>query len=111
MGKIYDKAGAVQYRVERTYLSYVCCDQCKKTIETGYDVGKGKCSAEYFEVTTGHNDWGNDSCDSWKELYLCRDCMKDFVNKYLDSMQGSMEIEVKRHVASEYDYEDIRCKE
>ena len=40
-------------KIEHRLCEYLRCDFCKKKI-----VNKEK----YFEVTTGHRDWGNDSC-------------------------------------------------
>lgn len=40
----------------------VHCDVCKKEIETE----KG-----YWEVTTGHHDWGNDSHESIEHFDVC----------------------------------------
>lgn len=55
------------------------CDICKKEIE------KGK---EYWEATTGHHDWGNDSCDSIEYFDICSDiCLMMKFGEYIDRSQ------------------------
>ena len=51
------------------------CDICKKEIDTN----KG-----YWEVITGHNDWGNDSIDSIESFDVCSEnCLIDKFKKYI----------------------------
>ena len=39
---------------------------------------------EYYQLMTGHNDWGNDSIDSIKHEDICSDeCLKKRFDKYL----------------------------
>ena len=52
------------------------CDVCKNKIEKG----KG-----YWELTTGHNDWGNDSCESIEHFDVCSQiCLMNKFAEYLD---------------------------
>ena len=55
---------------------------------------------KYFEVTTSHQDWGNDSCDSMTNYSICQGCIVDFVTNYLtndcdESNTASIDIETK----------------
>ena len=48
---------------------------------------------EFFEVTTGHNDWGNDSCDSIEYHTYCRECFAKPIHKYLARTNGRKDTE------------------
>ena len=63
----------------------VICDVCGKTI-----ADKNNRYAEYWTLETHHNDWGNDSCDSYEYFDLCsKDCVKERLNKYFDDCEHS----------------------
>ena len=72
-----------QYEViTHTVTEKVCigettyCDICGKEIDTN----KG-----YWEVTTGHHDWGNDSIDSIEHFDVCsEDCIMRKFSEYLE---------------------------
>lgn len=52
------------------------CDVCKK------EIAKRK---GYWELTTGHNDWGNDSCESIEHFDVCSQmCLMHKFAEYLD---------------------------
>lgn len=60
-------------------ITGVKCDICGKVIP----VGKGRYDeCEYYDVMTGHSDWGNDSCDSVEHRDVCPDCLVGFVADY-----------------------------
>ena len=59
----------------------LCCDIC------GKEVGKSK---GYWKVTTGHNDWGNDSIESIEQFDVCSDtCLKVKFVEYIDESDVS----------------------
>ena len=63
--------------VYESVLDKVICDTCNKEIESG----------KYFEVTTGHHRWGNDSMESFKESDYCsKECLDVAYNKYYDEI-------------------------
>lgn len=76
------------------------CDECGKVILA--DNG-AKPSNRYFEVTTGHRDWGNDSVDSIHYHDLCPSCVGDFTSEYLESAKGTEYIEVETRYAYPHD--------
>ena len=50
------------------------CDVCGKEF-------KGK----HWELTTGHYDWGNDSCESIEHYDLCsEDCIRNKIKDYFE---------------------------
>lgn len=52
------------------------CDVCKN------EIAKEK---EYWELTTHHNDWGNDSAGSYEHFDVCsKDCMRKKFEEYLE---------------------------
>jgi len=51
------------------------CDVCKKEIT----------AESYWELTTHHNDWGNDSIESYESFDVCsKDCMRKKFEEYLE---------------------------
>lgn len=61
------------------------CDICGKEIPprvTPYRFGEPVY--DYYEVTTHHNDWGNDSVDSYKHFDACSpDCAYKLWEEYI----------------------------
>lgn len=80
------------------------CDICEKEIPN-FEIGK-KEKSRFFRVTTGHNDWGNDSCDSIEEYAICTDCIQDFVKNYIKKVNGTEYINIETYYASEEKYFD-----
>ena len=67
------KTHTVTERVCISKITY--CDICKKDIDTD----KG-----YWELTTGHHDWGNDSVDSIEYFDICsEDCLRKKFDEYI----------------------------
>lgn len=105
MKKLSKEAEEVVVRTRRR-VEGVECDICKRLIiPTGYGF-KENCS-RYFEVMTGHHDWGNDSCDSIKHLDIYPSCIGDFVTKYAQECTGTKYLEMETNYISEnkYDYD------
>lgn len=51
------------------------CDICKKEIDT---------KSGYWEVITGHHDWGDDSWESIQQFDVCSaNCLIDKFNEYI----------------------------
>ena len=48
------------------------CDYCKKEI---------KNHSNFINVRSSHNDWGNDSIDSYKDADLHEECWKKYVDE------------------------------
>ena len=77
-------------------ITGVKCDICGKIVP----IKKGNDS-RYFRVT-GHNDWGNDSCESVEGKDICPECIADFTSKYLQNVQGSDYINIDTNYAAGY---------
>lgn len=80
-------------RSRKYRVSGIKCDICGTVIkppdkEHQYDWDKPEY--KYYSVTTGHNDWGNDSSDSIKHRHICPHCITDFVKDYLDISAASI---------------------
>lgn len=74
-------------------------EKVKVVVRTGYKVAGIKCDVcghiievssmndnyKYYAVTTGHHDWGNDSCESIRHYDICPNCINNFVTEYLGS--------------------------
>ena len=80
------------------------CDVCKKDIPPTTRGGIRKATP-FFAITTHHNDWGNDSCDSYEHFDACSpDCALRFIEEYLrEDFEGtnSKVIEIE-HVPAWY---------
>ena len=51
------------------------CDVCNGVIENG---------EQYWELTTHHNDWGNDSCESYEHFDVCSEvCLREKFDEYI----------------------------
>lgn len=82
----------VTKEVTESYGLKITCDICGKII-CDFDATppKGSAeSAEYFSLTTGHYDWGNDSPDSIEDNDICsEDCVKTALIRYFKKAQDS----------------------
>ncbi len=67
----------------------VKCDMCGDIIQ------KGKV---YYHIITHHNDWGNDSIDSYEDFDLCSDCYLPFTENYFEKATGTEEINISREI-------------
>ena len=76
------------------------CDICGIVIPTSQ---LGKEAPKYYEVTTGHYDWGNDSCESRIERDICPDCIISFASDYLKKSTRSEYIEIETRHAQKRD--------
>lgn len=77
----------------------IICDCCEKVIAERTKESTSSVAAEYFEVVTGHYDWGNDSCESRERKDYCSvECLQKAFDKYYkeekDGQQGSAYFEV-----------------
>ncbi len=88
-------------KIEHKLCEYIRCDNCNKKIID---------EEKYFEVTTGHHDWGNDSCESIEHLDICEKCINKFSENYLkenkESNTAYIEIETEIFVKNHKCYGD-----
>ena len=114
MKKYKDVVECRYFKSEVKKLISITCDICGKEIKPGRDYRDE--SAEYVEVHTWHNDWGNDSCESDVYQDMCKYCAAKFVSNYIFDSHGSQELEISIKHASvndceKLDYIPIRCAE
>lgn len=81
------------YKITRT-VTGVECDICGKIIPVKCNAWQNE-ARQYFEITTGHHDWGNDSCDSIETVDVCPECAPKYIADYLEScsLTGYIEVE------------------
>jgi len=101
MKKLAKEATKVVYRVKRKVIG-VECDVCNRLITP--------CSfldskSRYFEVMTGHHDWGNDSCESIEHRDICPECISEFVKGYVQNADGTEYLNLETTYAWDDDYE------
>ena len=80
------------YKVTQT-VTGVECDICNNVIPVKDRRWDDK-SDQYFEVTTGHHDWGNDSCESIETVDVCRECILKFIEDYLNDCSDTAYLEL-----------------
>lgn len=85
-------------------LEGIKCDRCGRTIPTKQFRDP---ESRYFEVTTGHNDWGNDSCESIEHYDICPECIPLFVESYLATDgHGSAYLNIETEYCHPY---EVKC--
>lgn len=86
----------VTYTDEITLYSKRVCDKCGKVLEYRYNhkelvnISKEHMKVEYYEVTTGHHDWGNDSIDSVEYHDYCPTCVLQAIDEYYETTNGEI---------------------
>jgi hypothetical protein len=92
MSRIEESKKVVRYDTTETGI---VCDKCEKEYkykETGI-YREHKNEKKFYEVTIGHRDWGNDSCDSIEYLdFCCYDCLQNFLKNILKTMKAILHI-------------------
>ena len=97
MSKIISKESEKVVYKEVHKLEGIKCDYCNAIIPAVADPFTCKYP-QYYDVLTGHRDWGNDSCESMEWHDICPDCINAFVSEYLSNIGYStkyIEIEEK----------------
>jgi hypothetical protein len=88
MMKVYTE-NEVTKKVE--VLKTIKCDSCERDINE-------LDTAFYYEVTTHHNLWGNDSIDSFEHLEFCSyDCLLKDMSRYFSDADVTYAYEIERN--------------
>lgn len=87
---------------QSTVIEKTCiCDVCKKVIWKKNLLPDAKHNYSnnvgYYDITTGHHDWGNDSVESIKHHQVCEKCLKSFVAEYFDEANGTEYMDIQRN--------------
>ena len=66
-------------------VEYLYCDKCNKLIYKIHLKDRTFCTklVEWYDVITGHNDWGMDSSESIQQTEICPDCIEEVYNDYI----------------------------
>lgn len=100
MTKLSNESEQIVIKTRRRVIG-IECDVCGRLITpTSYCMDRSR----YFRVTTGHHDWGNDSCESIKHLDICPNCICDFVDKYIKEIDGTEYLEMRTEYITEGKY-------
>lgn len=99
MEKIEYKITTIEQKTP--YIIRTYCDRCGKLIFKHFkQMGDSfrneykkipyadRLCVGYYEVRTGHNDWGNDSIDSVEHKIICRNCL---TKEYADYVERASE--------------------
>lgn len=90
MKKIEYKTATVEQKVP--YIERIICDRCKRVINKSFgidfinetDKHHPVDMTSWYRVTNGHNDWGNDSCESVENFDICLKCITDVYDEYVE---------------------------
>lgn len=78
----YKKTMMVKQKTE--VRKEVICDGCGVVIDK-----------EFYQVTTHHNRWGNDSIETYEtKHFCCRNCMNIFLDTYWEKAEWSETAEI-----------------
>lgn len=90
--------------VEEVENEVIICDVCGKELQYVHTAFVPIPVAVYYKITTGHNDWCNDSCESIDHKDACCDeCLSRFTQEWLqnaeviESNTAYIEIHKARH--------------
>ena len=91
---MHKKENKVQSVTEEVWIGTVC-DQCNEVIVRP-DLPKWN-NFHYYNVTTHHRDWGNDSIDSYEYLDFCSmKCLLTHMKKYFEEAEGTESYDIER---------------
>lgn len=78
-----------QVVAETVVAEIIKCDICGKIIcDSRYEKMFGKIQDHYL-LTTGHHDWGNDSCESIETFDICsKECLRKKFEAYVEESSG-----------------------
>lgn len=71
-------------------ITHAVCDCC------GKEVKAKQMPDEWHKISAHHNDWGNDSCDSYEEYMVCSpECYKKQLKSVVEDFKehGTAEID------------------
>ena len=89
---------SIAYKVTKT-VTGIKCDCCEKVIP----VGRWRSDDnKYYEITTGHHDWGSESIESRKTVDICPECVDKYISEYLRDASTTGYLDLK----TEYSYAD-----
>lgn len=98
------------YKVAKKLIG-VECDICNGIIPVN---PKPNVHNQYFKITTGHRDWGNDSCESRETVDVCPGCVAKFISDYLTDCSDTAYLDLETKVVWEEptrEYVDHRPKD
>ena len=108
MSKILSDVVKKVYRNKRI-LTAIQCDRCGCQIPAELDLTTNRYSNPYYQVTTGHHEWFNDSCDSIEHRDICPGCIVTVLEEYIKSTKyDSAYIDIKRRIVyPEQHFEEV----
>ena len=81
------------YKVTKT-MTGVKCDICEDVIPVNKNRSWNDNSDQYFEVATGHHDWGLESLESRETRDVCRKCIMKYIEDYLEDCSDTAYLEL-----------------
>lgn len=92
-GESREKVVSIRYAVNG--IKCDCCGNIIKPPEERNQFIQNTDRYKYYEVTTGHHDWGRDSVDSIQHRDICPGCILKFTSNYLRKGGQTSYIEIE----------------
>jgi len=93
-----EKRKVVTTIVEKEVPVEIICDGCHKMLD-GVNVGRGdgfkNHDEMYYHVTRHHEDWGNDSYESYEYSDYCPKCLHQALDEYMKDLSFTKHMEIE----------------
>ena len=106
----------IQVTQKTAVCEYLICDKCGRVIYKKLENNKvpynKRVFVDWYTITTGHNDWGNDSDESIEYHDICPKCICDVFTEYVKRSHtecGGFNTEYLNvdHDSGSYDYTEV----
>lgn len=100
-------------KAETVVATDYICDICKKRIYTdrrGWFTPSGQL-IEYYNIVSGHNDWGNDSVESRESSIVCKECLTTALMQYKNGAERTPYNSCYIEIEHKYSYDGGEYKE
>lgn len=106
--EIFEKKPAIQkIKIGETLI----CDRCKSVIYkhtiSDKPYGNNRTFVDWFNVTTGHDDWGNDSVESREYKSICSDCFSAACADYFKKSHNTKYKENTEYIEIEHRWHNV----
>ena len=93
----------MKVEVSKDVLDSMTCDVCGKRFMENHSTTRFFCGSNrneeifYYNVISGHHEWGHDSVDSIEHHEVCStECLRNFEEKYWEDTYDSAYLEINK---------------
>lgn len=108
LNEVFEEKPAIQkIKIGETLI----CDRCKSVIYkhtiSDKPYGNNRTFVDWFNVTTGHDDWGNDSVESREYKSICPDCFSAECADYFKKSHDTKYKENTEYIEIEHRWHNV----